>query len=439
MINMKKFSKLGLGVAILMAVSFFGVSPISPTLGANAYDYSAGTISGATMADLYNITFTDTDPPAALLGLSSETNSIRMGFIPHMAVRSAFSIRAAVVLMDEYDNMWEEKLGVEVFTGVVNSDFDSSNALSEKWQGYFNSKDSSGISIHLGTVADDTTGDIGSNSTVPEDSYRASIDYTSFDADSYSGVNVTQVENTNALYDDLVKDELLDSDEEDTDWKGKGRDIVTAGHTNVESATLDVMRKRIAQVTGIPSSRIQVDDYHIEMLWLEQILSQSLAEDVRSAYDDAKREGAFIDSFRVRTPIQVSRVGEGQPARTFDCMTCQYQGVQQSSFGHVDGSTATDNSLAFKDKVNKGDTSESTGLVEKVRTGFIRMERWLINSIDSNPHLKILASPMIWYMGLDIKARMTVFIITVLVIVILLFFLIRFIVRKTGGGKRRMS
>ncbi|OLS26591.1 MAG: hypothetical protein HeimC2_14300 [Candidatus Heimdallarchaeota archaeon LC_2] len=404
-------------------------------LAESAKDYSAGTISGATMADLANITYTDTS--ISTLMLSDVVHRGSMGFIDRIGIRSAFSIRSAVILMDQYDSRWQEEHDLEVFTGVPGSEFTTATALNPEYFNYFDSSTDDGISIHLGqSTINDTDGDIGGNKTLSEDSYRANIDYKNFQTSDYKAINQSEIENLNTAYADLT-DDLLDTPEEENEWDYSANDIVVAGHNNPEAATLDVLRKRVALILNVLPSHIRIDNYTITDFWFESILAEGLAGDIRDAYSDAKSAG-FISRFEVTTPLKVSRLGMDQPMSTFKS---DYAPIPVGVISHSDvrpfavtrGNTAVTNSMAFKDTVVKDTYSDHTGLKEKAYTNFFKIGAWLASKTGTQ---KIYQKAFMWFAGLDTKYQNLIVYGFWIVVGLLTVLLVWWVLKRVKGNRR---
>ncbi|OLS26592.1 MAG: hypothetical protein HeimC2_14310 [Candidatus Heimdallarchaeota archaeon LC_2] len=355
---------------VILVALFFNAPSVH--IAESSFSYSAGTITGATMADLANISYTNMGIEG--LGLSENSRPNSFGFIRRVAIRSAFSIRAAVILMDAHDSMWEDKLGLEVFTGVPGTDFSSATVFTEKYHNYFDSKTEDGISIHLGaTTLNDTDGDISGNKTLSEDSYRANVNYKNFKTDDYGSLNSSELENLDSTYTDLT-DLLLETPEVQADWKEKGNQIVAAGHSDLEDATLQVLKKRIEQIENIPSNQIRVDNYTLSEIYLEQVVSEELSDDVKESYNTAKSAG-FLPSFKIESPIKVvtSIVGATTDAYKGSIIDQGIGFVKDApamTWDTIRGSTAVQNAIALKDTVVTGVTTTWTGIKDAPQTAW---------------------------------------------------------------------
>ena len=159
----------------------------------SSFNYGAGTITGAFMHDLANISYEDLSESASRNGLSLQQTP-RVGFIDRLVVRNAFSLRAGVILMDINDDMWEEKIGMRPKTGVYglpNLNLDDDEQLKQ----YSFVPEVNNFKFMAGV--NDTDGSIGSNTSMGEDSYNANVNYESYVTEDYSSANHSNFENWN--------------------------------------------------------------------------------------------------------------------------------------------------------------------------------------------------------------------------------------------------
>lgn len=406
--------------ALLIVAGMFAQAQANKMIIPAATNYGAGSLTGALMADMANISYTD------LSVIAQSTTNHRT--IDRMLVRSAFSLRAAVILMDSHDSMWEAKTGLHPVTrvsGMESINLDDNNVLSQfKYNPATNTFSYTENNLMLpGASVNDTDGDIGSNATLGEDSYQATIDHTNFNG-AYSNLNQT-VEHLNSAYLDLTRD-LLETNETANEWQESGNDLVVAGVSDMSTAIEKIMKERISIIEGnLPVEYIRLDDYTLSEAYLEEIMSDSLSKDIIQAYTDAKSEGGFLSSFKLKSPLKVSRVGTGQGIDAFRSDVSAFRKSQPKAFDNVIGNTAVASALAFKDIIIPGTRSALVGVKEKTHTAVKKVTNSVktaaskIGSKIGNIKHKAFA----WFNALKSKLKWIIIAVVILLVLALLFFI----------------
>jgi hypothetical protein len=357
----KKLTYSAFFVAVFMIVSG-AVSP-APFLMPATAAWQSGDISGGVMYDLSDIYFTDLSEGTSRMQLSSVEPRVQL--IEHMAVRVAFSLKAAVVLMDAHDELWEEKLGIKPITGVygipwLNLDDPAQLSL-------FSFEEKTNSFKFMQTGVNDSDGAIGSNTTMGEDSYDAKVNYRNFDA-PYRAGNVTEFEHYNTLYSEIVT-ELTASTESETDFKETGDVVLTCGVDNADDEAKIVMKKQISLIKGIPTSYVYINNYTLTAAYTETTMSKSLGDKIIDAWENTRSTSAnYLANFRIRTPLKLSRYTTGKKMTTFAQTMGLVRSAPKRSFDIQEGRSQTTNALAFKGVVPTGTTSSQVGLDEKQRT-----------------------------------------------------------------------
>ena len=416
-----------------MIGSFISAGVLAKPVLAGATNYDDGALTGSLMADLLNASYTDTGASATLMSLDSDNLSPQISqskTIDRMVIRVAFSLRAGVLLMDAHDDMWKERLGVDqIYShtyGMEWLDMNNDEQLSQfTWDYETNSVQLRGQadrSIAFGGASvNDTDGDIGSNGTLGEDSYQATVDYTNFDG-VYESSNVSEVENLDSTYSDLTTD-LLETPETEGEWKEDGSDIVVAGVDNVAATIEDVIKSRISIIEGnIPVSRIRLDDYHVDELYQEEVMSSSLADEITEAYHDAKSAG-FLSNFKVKSPLKLSRVTKGLKGDAFKNTLNSLGGIAKAgakTFGNVIGDTAKTTANAFKKAIPSGLKSSIVGVKEKLHTGFKKVGNWFKDAKSNIGNL--VKKPFQWFNSLKGKLKWVVLAVVIIGLILLLAF-----------------
>lgn len=414
--QMNKLNILKLSGVLLVAVlvaSFWSAGAIHAYSGASSTAYGENDLTGAVRADLANISY-------SIDGVSAfSAGHAPVKTIDRMIVRSAFTILAAVSLMDAYDQQIFDETGIEVFTAVRGTGFTSANV--EDFRNYFggNGPDR----YYQGGLLNASNGDeTGSNETLDADAYTVTINHENFDAPGFDALNASSHENLNTQYQDLT-DDLLETDEQSDDYNENGDRVVAGGYDNTESALTEVMKLRVSQLDAskpLPT-QVTITNYTLSEAYLEQVMSQKLADDIITAYDSAKSAG-FLSNFKIKSPLKLSRVSVGNPIDTFKKVGGNIRKAASKTFDSVRGSSAWTNALAFKDNIVKGTKSVITGVKEKIRTGFSKITG-AINKIKTGTK-KLISKAFGWFNGLSTKLQSVIKIIVIIVILGLVVYLI---------------
>jgi len=409
-------------------------------------NYGDGTIAGATLANLANITYSDLGSTAGL-SPSSVTTKVS-GFIPGIAIRVPTSIRAAVILMDTYDSMWTQRFGHEVFTGVPGTGFNSYTV--DQFSGYFNGQSDSGIPVHIGgTVLNQSDGDLSGNVTLTEKAFPAAVDYSNVNSYDYQGVNVSEMENLPDTY-SKITNKLLDHQEVKSDWQERGNTIVSAYVSDIQAATIEQLKARVALIDTIPISQVRIDNYTVSDVYLEKVISGTLSKDVVDAAKQAGSQAGLLDTFKNLNPIKVAAdtIDAAKSAASAyktstssgGSFTDSLRAANDAAFESVRGSTSYAAATALKDQVISGAKSTWTGLKAQANTAYNKIKSGVSGIVGGTK--KLFHKVTGWFASLSEKAQKIIKIVLIVVILAviayLLFWLSRLkMMRSMGRSQMR--
>jgi len=397
--------KVYYGIAVAFAVLFCSVMAWQAyQWGATmSYDADEGDISSALLGDIANVTATSdyTIPALSVMGDGGLPGGHLVIEFDRMMVRAATSQEAAESFARDLDWMYIQNLheqGIYEFTtrayfvghdGIM---VKNSMTLGSETLGIYTDVPSGSYhdSYYVGPNSEPNLNSGDSNKSCNEVIYDAKVsskefktyDYKAFDADSIL---------IDGSYSD-IQDELNEIETE-TEFDDYGNQFVAAGFDDTAAAMEEVIKGKIASYYEIPIGSITLTNYTVLDVFLETEISESLADAVRDAYDDAASAAmigtaSFWNKFKEKTPLKLGRMQIGKK------LTSWSQGVKNGvtkakaqTCDKVRGMTKTMTKLSLGDKLRKGwnkFTNSTKTTLTKLKDGttkFVKKSFGVIGSI----------------------------------------------------------